>query len=462
MKLKIYALLMLPFFVLACGAKQDPVAQVDELPQNFNPNNELAELQTKISQAASRGVDYHSPTYYIKAKNSLSKAQELKSERASLKKIAAYIQDSKKNLKMANFYSDLAHKNVPDLIKTHERLLLEKGDQLKAFNQVEADFVGVMKLIEKEDLEEARKESVALRNEMDALITEAIKRQALYESKSKYDRLKKESGDLLPQTTSDVRQSILELEKFIENNRNQDSAIVSRSESLRNQVQELEVLLTEVKLEAKRTPEETVLRMANLVHPTTSIVLDRPVMTKDFDQSVSEASQRIQNLKDQNQNLVERENQFNSQAQEYKNLSERERYLKYLRGRFSSKDANIFERGDEIVIQLTGLSFAVGKYTVPSEDYELLGKLARSLKGVDLQKFTVKGHTDTQGSKKINQKLATRRALAVRDFLKAQDTNKFAQIQIAEAAYNEPVKDNLTKEGRSANRRVDIIILPGS
>jgi outer membrane protein OmpA-like peptidoglycan-associated protein len=71
----------------------------------------------------------------------------------------------------------------------------------------------------------------------------------------------------------------------------------------------------------------------------------------------------------------------------------------------------------------------------------------------------VQGHTDTSGSQSLNQKLSKQRAESVRDFL-----NKECGIpmhRMAAVAYGDskPVADNGTKEGRSQNRRVTIVVL---
>lgn len=71
----------------------------------------------------------------------------------------------------------------------------------------------------------------------------------------------------------------------------------------------------------------------------------------------------------------------------------------------------------------------------------------------------VQGHTDTSGSESLNQRLSKQRAESVRDFL-----NKECGIpmhRMAAVAYGDskPVADNSTKEGRSQNRRVTIVVL---
>ena len=67
------------------------------------------------------------------------------------------------------------------------------------------------------------------------------------------------------------------------------------------------------------------------------------------------------------------------------------------------------------------------------------------------------GHTDSTGSESYNQELSERRAKAVMNYLVAQgvDASRITALGYGEAY---PVADNGTPEGRSLNRRVDLLL----
>ena len=83
--------------------------------------------------------------------------------------------------------------------------------------------------------------------------------------------------------------------------------------------------------------------------------------------------------------------------------------------------------------------------------------IADALKTQAEHHFLVEGHTDTQGTDKINDALSTRRANAVRDYLVVRGVAA-AAITATGSGSRRPVADNKTAEGRAMNRRVEIVV----
>ena len=69
------------------------------------------------------------------------------------------------------------------------------------------------------------------------------------------------------------------------------------------------------------------------------------------------------------------------------------------------------------------------------------------------------GHTDSTGSDAYNQTLSERRASAVADYLSIRGVQS---VRLATRGYGEsqPKASNLDPAGRSANRRVEIRLVP--
>ena len=65
--------------------------------------------------------------------------------------------------------------------------------------------------------------------------------------------------------------------------------------------------------------------------------------------------------------------------------------------------------------------------------------------------------TDNTGSRELNQRLSAERAQAVGNFLKGYNISS-SRITEEGLAFDFPVADNSTTEGRSQNRRVEIYI----
>lgn len=110
------------------------------------------------------------------------------------------------------------------------------------------------------------------------------------------------------------------------------------------------------------------------------------------------------------------------------------------------------------VITLSGgLLFATNQATILPGAQVQLDQVAEALKTQAEHHFTVEGHTDNQGTDKINDDLSARRANAVRDYLIVHGV---AAAAITAQGYGSrrPVGDNRTTEGRAMNRRVEIIV----
>jgi outer membrane protein OmpA-like peptidoglycan-associated protein len=123
--------------------------------------------------------------------------------------------------------------------------------------------------------------------------------------------------------------------------------------------------------------------------------------------------------------------------------------------------AAIKEEARGLVITLSGsILFASNKYALLETAMTKLDQVAEALKAQDSDKrMVVEGHTDSQGSDRINQPLSRNRAGAVRDYLVSRgvESDKISAIGMGSSR---PLLDNRNAENRANNRRVEIIIQP--
>src|SRR5688572_17032498 len=121
--------------------------------------------------------------------------------------------------------------------------------------------------------------------------------------------------------------------------------------------------------------------------------------------------------------------------------------------------AAVKEEARGMVITLSGsVLFASGKFTLLNTAMTKLDQVAEALKAQDSDKrMLVEGHTDSQGSDKVNQPLSLNRGNAVRDYLVTRGvaSEKITAVGIGSAR---PLVDNKSAENRANNRRVEIVI----
>ena len=116
----------------------------------------------------------------------------------------------------------------------------------------------------------------------------------------------------------------------------------------------------------------------------------------------------------------------------------------------------------EKAIQETGkfvtnnILFDTGKATLKQESMIEIMKVADYMKKNPSARFEVQGHTDNQGSDKINDPLSQQRAEAIVKALEGLGVDGFNLKAVGKGSH-EPVADNSTEAGRAQNRRVVFI-----
>lgn len=140
--------------------------------------------------------------------------------------------------------------------------------------------------------------------------------------------------------------------------------------------------------------------------------------------------------------------------------------LKGAIGNLDDKDINIKVDKGVVYIDISDkLLFKSGSYDIGDRAGEVLGKVAQVLKNQPDIEFMVEGHTDNvavkgNGPLTDNWDLSVRRATAVVRILQKQYGLNPAKMAAAGRSEYMPIADNSTPEGRAANRRTRIVILP--
>jgi outer membrane protein OmpA-like peptidoglycan-associated protein len=121
--------------------------------------------------------------------------------------------------------------------------------------------------------------------------------------------------------------------------------------------------------------------------------------------------------------------------------------------------AAVKEETRGMVITLSGsVLFASGKFALLNTAMIKLDQVAEALKAQDADKhMVVEGHTDAQGSDRVNQTLSLNRGNTVRDYLVSRGVAA-GKITAVGLGSSRPIVDNKTPENRANNRRVEIII----
>jgi outer membrane protein OmpA-like peptidoglycan-associated protein len=122
--------------------------------------------------------------------------------------------------------------------------------------------------------------------------------------------------------------------------------------------------------------------------------------------------------------------------------------------------ATVTNTGDAIMVNLpAGVTFPTDSASIQPQFFEPLSKVANTLVQFESSLIDVIGHTDNSGADAYNQELSERRAQAVANYFR--DRGVIGERIVAYGrGETQPVATNATAEGRSANRRVELMITP--
>jgi len=131
-----------------------------------------------------------------------------------------------------------------------------------------------------------------------------------------------------------------------------------------------------------------------------------------------------------------------------------------LRERLQGTGVSVTREGENIWLNMPGnLTFEVNSADIRPNFYEVLESVTLVFKEFAKTQVQISGHTDSSGSDSYNQTLSEKRAVSVSRYFTAKGLNP-SRFQALGFGESRPIADNSTPQGRAANRRVEIQIIP--
>jgi outer membrane protein OmpA-like peptidoglycan-associated protein len=131
-----------------------------------------------------------------------------------------------------------------------------------------------------------------------------------------------------------------------------------------------------------------------------------------------------------------------------------------LRQQLQSTGVSVTRNGDNIILNMPGnITFATDSSNISANFYKVLDSVALVIKEFEKTYVDVVGYTDSTGAEAYNQQLSEARASSVARYLESQGVLA-ARIVSSGMGESNPIASNDTAEGRSLNRRVEIILTP--
>ncbi len=201
---------------------------------------------------------------------------------------------------------------------------------------------------------------------------------------------------------------------------------------------------------------------------------------KDLDDMRAKVEQLKERLSSMGVDFASLEKDMEEQARALAEYKKRAAQLEAIKGRFELLRAKlqaltklglkVVIRNNKMVVQLPGdVLFDSGRETLRKKGREILLQVAgvvRNDSTLSKRDFQVAGHTDNkpykQGVFKDNWGLSVMRAREVLSFLIDPNEGGLSPKRWSAAGYGDtdPLTKNDTPEGRQANRRVELVVLP--
>lgn len=427
--------------LLGCGSS---VKKAD-IAKTANPTEEIAQLETGISDGYANQYDVLAAKDFNQSINYLDKAKEaLRKDRKQEKVLddiaysKAYLERAKVNAEKRQVKAQgvldsrkaamtAGAKNYPEFKDKLRKLdsdlrdnaeNLDKDLSLSEFSELQKGY---------QDLELATIQTQQIGN------TRSMVRGAIDDDAKKH----------APKTLKTAEFDLKNAENTILSNRHDPTAYQSSVAKANESARLLVDVLAVIQRKGSDLDEDSAIK---LVRQNNEIALLKG--------QVGEA-QSILNEQDANLGAKERE-----LDQAHKTIGV-QAALEQARTQFNADEAEVYQQGGKLLIRLKSMAFPIGRAELPSTSLELLAKVKDVADSLNPSEITVEGHTDSTGKSTTNQKLSKQRAEAVTQYFQANgfDSTKMDSIGYG---FKKPIATNKSAEGRAQNRRVDIIITPGS
>lgn len=415
--------------------------------ESATPESAIKEVSQQESNLVAQQVDLLAYKNFSKGQEKLNEAkQELKDEEDP-KEIMTLAAQAKAYFQDAQSESN-NKSQVPDTIIEARQMALDNGVlQSKHLKEKLQDL--------DEDLrDETDKFSQSLKNdkysyfqkEYLTLKVKAIQHTKLGTARQVLDKAKSNKAKKkAPNTLSNSIKSISAAENLIAQNSSDPTAYTESVNNANQSAKLLDDVMNKISEMGEDTSERVALRL---------VYQDRKigVLSSNIDDLKGNLNRTKTDMSMISGELDDKEQKLNKASSK---LSLQEN-IKKIRQNFNDNEAEIYQQDEQVILRLKNIDFNVGSAELPTESMNLLSHVQTAIKDLNAESITIQGHTDSTGSNSLNNKLSKQRAETVAKYLSSQNSD----LRISSEGYGEtrPLTSNNTKEGRSTNRRVDIVI----
>jgi len=474
-------------FVSACATSPQQSRQ-----DILNQNTSLAKLDTQLASTRKLGAEILAPGGYKQVNDHLKKAIE-EAHDGNNQDATNYANMGLKALPAVNKNTAASQDLFVDVLANRHNAIKAGAAELFAdeFNSLDRKLRDTASLIEKNKLEKAKKLRPELITEYSQLELKSIKKDAVQAAKAAIASAREKQADDYAEKTFKLAEEELTLAlSILQADRNQyekANAHTTRALELarqsvqitelvkdfdrRDYSEEDKILWYQKQLSAIHAPLKSKLtfdKENRIIVQTIANDISTLVQSEaDLRADLYDTESKVENLiSAKNSELGALKTKYEKEITEQSDLREAmvkleretsERF-EYVQSLFTEDEAEVYRKRQNILVLAHGFYFEPGKSEIKSVNFGLLNKIEQAHSKFPDSKLIISGHTDATGNAKRNKSLSEKRALNVAKFL--QETKGINPEKITVKGYGaeRPVATNSTKEGRSRNRRIEVLI----
>ncbi len=429
------------FLVTGAGCSHGPT--LVEFPESADPTIELGLLETAVGQAKGNQVDVLSPNQFKKAESSLRSATKNNEKSGNAQATLHKVAEGNAYLATANTAAQVANDRIADVIQARESAL-SAGARVTFNSELQKTDEQLIKLtsqFEENNFNDQIQKRPILQSSYLALELKSIRENYLGAARLEIKQAMDEGAkEYAPRSLASAQKSLQDTDGFITANPHLEAEILAMSRETHSVADHLLKITRNSKSGKTKSSEDSAL---SLEREQNEVVDKQAQMNEVEDQLTHNQNQLIRSQ---------------SQVSGLESDQAFDRKFEIARQEFTSEEAEVYRKGDTLVIRLRGLAFPSSQSVLNSRNYPLLAKVQKVIRNFGPSSVMIEGHTDSIGGKKANEVLSSSRASAVKEYLVANEGDQLLDIQSKGFGFQKPLGTNKTVQGRAQNRRVDIII----
>lgn len=457
--------------------------EIEPIALSENPKEQVNRLDNALSNARKNQVNVLSPTWFEKAEGSFSVAKETLESGGEISKIIENVALGQAQIKRALEIADRSRRQLSDVIKARD-LARNAGatNQVESYVEIESKFLDLTEAIEDDNMDWAEKNKDKVTQDFRRLELQAIKLNTIGQVKKLIEQAEQEKAEKqVPRTLHETKLTYRHADRYIAKHRYDEQEIQSQANEALFQARRLIQLNKESKRLQTMNPEELTLWVEKILHGITkqlpapdmrnesfdiqyqNIIGSIAAVQKDHEFMVNKVKEQRAEMDEMNRKIASLEGKTREEQAEKERLAAEKKFQQLfveVQNFFKPEEAEVYKKGNQLILRLRGIQFPVGSYALMPNNYELLSKVQRTIRVFGEPHVMIEGHTDSTGSDAVNEQLSQQRAESVRQYLINNESLPAKNIVSVGYGSTRPLASNKTEKGRAINRRIDLIIIP--